>query len=154
MATDKPAAAPAARAAHTGPAESPRYMNVPGVASATQNRAFDPTGRTVDVVYTEDVEQASAEGATYAFSGGVNVMGMPSLVGSNTVRVTTDAVVVPGDVTVDVSGTTDLAGNPMVAANTLAIATTDTLAPSATTLAASAREGSGCTSRRSGSPRW
>ncbi len=114
---------------------------VPGIASVTQNRAFDPTGQTVDVVYTEDVEQVSAEGATYTFTGGVNVMGMPALVGSTTVRVTTDAVVVPGDVTLDVSGTTDLAGNAMMAATTLAVATTDATAPGVASVAANAIEG-------------
>ncbi len=117
-------------------------ISVPAVDTVTQNRSFDPTGMTIDIVYTEDVEQVSAEGATYTFTGGVNVMGMPSLVGAATVRVTTDAVVVPGDVTVDVSGTTDLAGNAMVAASTLAIVTTDSVAPTLSGMAANAIEGS------------
>ncbi|HEX9794412.1 MAG TPA: Ig-like domain-containing protein, partial [Planctomycetota bacterium] len=87
-----------------------------GIISATQNTAFDPTGRTVDVAFDEILADASVGAATFTFSGPQIVLDKTLVVGGQIVRITLDAPIdTVAAETVDVDAAlTDLAGNPEV----------------------------------------
>lgn len=119
-------------AATSAPTAISGDASLPTVLSAVQNRTVDPDGFTVDVRFSEDLEQVSAETlVSYAFSGGGHNVTAATLVGTDVVRLTVDAVVVPPDLTIDVQDVTDLAGNVMAADAGRALTSTDVAAPSA-----------------------
>lgn len=114
------------------------------VTSATQNRNQDGTGKTVDVVFSEDVDQTTAETAgNYTISGGtINVVSATRQASTNTVRLVLDAPVIPGDYTLTVAAVADIAGNVMGSPQSgIAIGSTDTTAPTITDASANAIEG-------------
>lgn len=113
----------------------------PALAGAAQNRAFDPTGKTIDVAFDEAVEQASAENVANWNVPGHNVQTATLLASKSVVRLVCDALVLPGTDTLDASGVLDLAGNAMTPVVAQAVTSTDTTAPSATVLTAQAVEG-------------
>lgn len=116
-------------------------VNLPDVGSATQNRVVDPTGKTLDVVFSEALEETSAEDTNnYAVAGHV-VQTATLLAAKTTVRLEFDIAVLPGTDTLDVSNVTDLAGNTMAAVLAETILSTDSTAPSATAASADAVEG-------------
>lgn len=116
----------------------------PAVTSVTQNRTFDETGKTIDVLMNEDVEETTAENvAHWSASGGQNVVSATLLSGGNTVRVAFDAPVIPGDHTVGASAIKDVAGNTMAAPQVGLVVHPDDFAdPVPQTATASAVEGS------------
>jgi hypothetical protein len=114
----------------------------PTVTAITQNRNVDPTGRTLDVQFSEDVDEATAETAgSYAYSGAQGLVSATRLAGLDAVRLVYDAAVVPGDGRFSVSGVLDLAGNAMPPQAGIAIGSTDTAAPNATGATAQALAG-------------
>lgn len=116
--------------------------SAPTLLSVTQNRNVDPTGRTVDVQFNEDVRETEAETlANFVVSGAQTLQTATQLVGLDAVRLVYDSVVVPGDVTVAIANVPDLAGNTMTAVPASALASTDTTSPSATTSDARALAG-------------
>ena len=116
---------------------------VPTAQTFVQNRSQDPTGKTVDVTFSEDVEQTSAENtANWSVSGGPSVVSATRLTGLEMVRLELDALAVPGDNTVSVSNVTDLAGNVMTPVVAAALTSTDTTPPEILSAEATAVEGS------------
>ena len=114
----------------------------PTVSGAEQNRTLDPTGTTVDVRMSEDVDAATAETlANWTASGGQTVLTATRLAGEDLVRLEFDAAMVPGDVTLSAQNVRDLAGNPMAPQVGIVLTSTDTTPPAATTWSANAREG-------------
>lgn len=116
-------------------------VNLPTVVSVTQNRVFDPAGKTLDVAFSEGLDESSAE-----ILGNWNVAGhvtqTASLLASKSiVRLGFDSFVLPGTDLIDISGVEDLAGNPMLAVLAMSVVSTDTLAPSASAVTAQAIEG-------------
>jgi len=107
--------------------------DAPALTSVTQNRNVDPTGKTLDVRYSEDVREAGAETfGNYVDSGTMSLVSATLLVGLDTVRLVYDAVVVPGDVTIAISSIQDLAGNTLTLVPAASVISTDTTSPSAT----------------------
>jgi len=121
----------------------------PAATTVVQNRALDPSGQTLDVGLSEDVEQAPAElVANWSLSGswpggaGLVVTSAQLLGGLDVVRLRTDLPCLPGDVTLGVSSQEDLAGNVMSAPQLgLAITSSDATAPSIIWAQANAIEG-------------
>jgi len=116
---------------------------VPTVASVLQNRTVDPTGMTLDVQVSEDIDSVQAQNtANWAVTGGINVLTATLQPSQDIVRLTVDAVAVPGDVTASADALVDLAGNAMPAPQAgIAITSTDSTIPNAVTGQASAIEG-------------
>lgn len=105
---------------------------VPTLISVTQNRNVDPTGRTLDVAFSEDVRETGAETfANYVDSGTMALVSATLLGGLDTVRLVYDAVVVPGDVTFAIANVQDLAGNTIVTVPAASVVSTDTTSPNA-----------------------
>ncbi len=115
---------------------------VPTATSVVQNRTQDPTGMTLDVTFSEDVDTTEAETTgNWAVTGltvdSATVLGTP-----NVVRVVlTGGAAVPGTATLDVDSVEDLAGNVMAPVVGMAITSTDTTAPTITTATATAPAG-------------
>lgn len=108
----------------------------PTVSSVVQNRSADPTGKTVDVNFDEDVNQAQAETvASWSSVNGQNVLSATLQPSHNVLRLVFDAPLIPTVDTVVCTQISDLAGNSTAISN-LVTASTDTTPP--TILAASA----------------
>ena len=114
---------------------------LPTLSGATQNRVFDPTGMTVDVVFSEALEETSAETLGNWNIPGKSLQTATLLPSKSVVRLVWDAYVLPGTDTLDASGILDLAGNSMTAVLAQALTSTDTTAPGATSITAQAVEG-------------
>ncbi|MFN0242775.1 MAG: hypothetical protein ACKVWV_07760 [Planctomycetota bacterium] len=115
---------------------------VPTVASVVQNRDIDDDGLTLDVTFSETLDEATAETTTnYTISGAQNLVSATLLPSLDKVQLVFDAPVVPGDVTLDVDAVEDLAGNAMTAAIGLALTSTDSDAPQPLGALATAVEG-------------
>ena len=115
----------------------------PAVSSVIQNRVADGSGRTLDVVFSEDVDAASAaDTSNYTVTPGLTVTSATQLAG-NVVRLETDAVALPGDHTVTVAqAVSDPAGNDLGAAyGPAAFASSDTVAPRSVAVSGTAVEG-------------
>ena len=116
--------------------------SLPAIASVTQNRTFDSSGQTFDVLFDEDVDGTQAQTTgNYTLSGGQNVTGAVLQPDDRTVRLTLDAVATPTVHTIDVANVEDLAGNAMTAVVAGALVSDDTTAPSPTMPVATAVEG-------------
>ena len=115
---------------------------LPTVSQVVQNRNQDPTGQTLDVQMSEDVDLVSSETVgNWAVTGGANVVAAVRQAGQDIVRLTLDAPVVPGDDTVSISGVADLAGNTVLPTMSIPTGSTDVTAPSMTVATAAAIEG-------------
>ncbi|MBI5363628.1 MAG: hypothetical protein HZA53_10655 [Planctomycetes bacterium] len=115
----------------------------PAPSSVTQNRTYDESGRTLDVLFNEDIDETAAETlGNWAISGPHTLTSATLLPGFDTVRLEFDSAVIPGDYTIDVSGMKDRAGNTMLVAwSGLAVYTTDAVPPDLDQAAAAAVEG-------------
>ncbi|MFT4539011.1 MAG: hypothetical protein ACI841_002565 [Planctomycetota bacterium] len=116
----------------------------PEVLTVTQNRSFDPTGVTIDVNLSEDVDETAAETiANWSLDGGLTILTAELLGGGNTVRLTADDIIVPVDITLtSEAGLEDLAGNVTGSAvGSIAIESSDTTEPGLTVVASEAVEG-------------
>jgi hypothetical protein len=115
---------------------------LPTVTGALQNRTQDPTGKTVDVTFSEDIDASAVSTLSNWTVGALGVANAALLGTPNVVRLTlTGGAAVPGVETVDVTGQADIAGNSMVAAFGIAITSTDSTVPSLTTATGNAPEG-------------
>lgn len=104
------------------------------VTGATQDRTFDPAGRTLEVAFDRDILQADAETTAFYSVTGAIVTAATQLTGS-TVRVSVDSVVVPGDRVLTVApGIRDTAGEVSPGAAMQAIDSTDTTEPDAASI--------------------
>jgi len=115
---------------------------LPTVSSAVQNRTQDPTGQTVDVTFSEDID-STAVGTLSNWTVGALTVANATLLGTpNIVRLTlTGGAAVPGIQTVDVINQADLAGNSMAPAAGVVITSTDSTAPSISSSSGTAPEG-------------
>ncbi|MHC4661564.1 MAG: Kelch repeat-containing protein [Planctomycetota bacterium] len=103
----------------------------PSVSSITQRLDLDPSGHTVDILFSEKVDQATAERlANYSVSG-KTVISVVLLADGMTVRIVFLERIVPGTDTISVSGVCDLAGNPVdgPAHTDMPVGSTDTTPP-------------------------
>jgi hypothetical protein len=109
-------------------------VTAPTVTSVVQNRTQDPTGQTLDVTFSEDLDAAAVSTLpNWTVNGGPSVTAGTLLGSPNIVRLTlTGGAAIPGIVTLDVAGQADLAGNPMAPSAGIAITSTDAVAPSMT----------------------
>lgn len=115
---------------------------LPTITSVVQNRNVDVTGKTLIAQFSEDLDEIAAETTSnWASSGSQNVTSATLLSGGDSVLVEFDAIVVPGDYTLDVQNVTDIAGNAMTTVTGFTIGKTDTTTPSALTVVGSAIEG-------------
>jgi len=103
---------------------------LPTIVNVVQNRTQDPTGYTLDVTFSEDLD-ATAVGTLTNWTVGALTIDSATLLGTpNVVRVTVSGgAAVPGVYTVDVINQADLAGNVMAASLGLAIISTDSTVP-------------------------
>ncbi|MBL8861799.1 MAG: hypothetical protein JNK02_07275 [Planctomycetes bacterium] len=114
----------------------------PLVSAVVQNRNVDPTGRTLDVQFSEDVRTAGAQTlGNYSISGAQALQSATLLAGLDTVRLVFDTVVIPGDFTLAVTNVADLAGNALVAVPAATITSTDATRPNPTVVDAVAIAG-------------
>lgn len=105
----------------------------PTLTSVTQNRNVDPTGKTLDVRFSEDVREAGAETfGNYVDTGAMSLVTATLLESLDTVRLVYDDVVVPGDVTIAIANVQDLAGNTITTVPAASVLSTDTTSPSVT----------------------
>jgi hypothetical protein len=117
--------------------------DTPGVSSLTQNRVVDLSGRTVDIVFTEDVDPTTATNpANYTFAP-ANTVSSASVIAGNVVRLQTDDVALPGAYTVSVAqAVSDPAGNDLGAPfGPAGFLSTDVVAPLAIAMSGTAVEG-------------
>lgn len=115
----------------------------PTVSGVVQDRVLDSSGQTIVVTFSEVVTAATAEvPGSYTVSGGVNVTSATLRPDGRTVDLVLDALAIPGTATVDIAaGIEDAAGNASALAAGQALTSTDTTAPAASTIAATAVEG-------------
>lgn len=114
----------------------------PGISFVTQNRTFDPTGRTLDVRVTEALRESSAENlANWTPSGGPSILSATWEGGYDVVRLTLDGPAVPGVVTLAVAGLLDLAGNQIAPVSGVQSFSTDNIPPSVVSVVAAGVEG-------------
>lgn len=117
--------------------------DTPGVSSLTQNRVADLSGKTVDVVFTEDIDPTTATNtANYTFTPALTV-DSATVVAGNIVRLQTDDVALPGDYTLTVAqAVSDPAGNDLGAPfGPTAFPSTDVVAPTSIAASGTAVEG-------------
>ncbi|MCP3917928.1 MAG: hypothetical protein GY711_20465 [bacterium] len=114
----------------------------PRATSFVQKRGVDITGQTLDIRFNDDLKRSEAEDETnFTLSGGINVL-TASLRGGDTVRLTLDALAIPGTHTVSISSNIeDTSGNDLDAVNNAAITSSDTTAPSGASIAGTTIEG-------------
>ncbi|MEO0652137.1 MAG: hypothetical protein AAFZ65_15800, partial [Planctomycetota bacterium] len=112
-------------------------VDAPTILSAVQNRDEDTDGVVVDVTFSEDVDDTTAETlVNWTINGGPSLVSAARQTDASVVRLTLDAAAVPGDVTFDLTGLTDPAGNAISAVAGQGLTSTDTTAPSATSATA------------------
>lgn len=114
----------------------------PRVSTITQNRSIDPTGLTLDVLFTEAIEQTSAETpSNWSLSGLQPLLTATLQADLRTVRLVYNAHVIPGETTLSTVGITDYAGNAMLSSIMNPILSTDNTLPTASIDALTAVEG-------------
>lgn len=115
---------------------------LPAISKVEQNRSEDPTGRTLDVTLTEDVDPTAAQmTGSWGVTGGLTVTSATLQPNKEVVRLVLDGLAVPGDVTLSASAVEDLAGNAMAAVSGVAVGATDTVPPVVSTPSARAVQG-------------
>lgn len=112
----------------------------PAPLTAVQRRNLDTWGRTIDVRFGEDLDEASAEDVNNWSVTGLNVQ-TATLVALRVVRLVLDDTAVPGDATIAISGVTDLAGNAMTAVPAQSFTSSDARPPAGVSSLAEAIEG-------------
>ncbi|MEM7518299.1 MAG: Ig-like domain-containing protein, partial [Planctomycetota bacterium] len=96
-------------------------MVPPSIENAFANLRFDATGRTVDVLFDEDIDETFVTTVLFwSTSGAANVTAVEAL-SSNRVRLTLDAALLGGDTISLGTGLEDAAGNAQTVANPLSI---------------------------------
>ncbi len=114
----------------------------PRLTAAVQNRAVDPQGATIDLVFDEPMDAASVEDvAHYTASNGALPLWAALLANGMQLRVSFDAAVLPGVTTLEVDGVLDLAGNPSAPVAYFPITSDDLEPPLVVTAAATALPG-------------
>lgn len=114
----------------------------PTIISVVQNRTQDPTGYTLDVSFSEDLEGTPVANTANWAVPGLTVASATLLGTPNKVRVVlTGGAAVPGINTLSSSNQVDLAGNAIVAVTGRAMTSTDSSTPSIISAAASAAAG-------------
>lgn len=115
----------------------------PTVTSVLQNRVQDPSGQTLDVTFSEDIDATAISTLTNWTVAGLTVSAANQLGTPDVVRLTlTGGAAVPGTHTLDVANQADLAGTAMAAPQTgIAITSTDSSAPSVTSVSVNALAG-------------
>ncbi len=118
-------------------------VDAPSVLSVVQNRVQDPSGQTLDVTFSEDLDGTAVANLANWTVSGLTVSNATLLGTPDVARLTlTGGPAVPGLDTLDVSNQSDLAGNAMPAPATgLAITSTDSTQPSVVSGFASAISG-------------
>lgn len=118
-------------------------VTAPVASVVLQNRATDPTGVTLDVTLSEDLETAPAQNiANWTLTGGLSVISATLLPNLNSVRLVCDGPVIPGDYTLSCDNLEDLAGTVMASAQVgLVVTSTDSDAPVAVSSSASSIQG-------------
>ncbi|MEM6571279.1 MAG: Ig-like domain-containing protein [Planctomycetota bacterium] len=119
--------------------------SAPTVDSIVQNRTADPTGRTIDVTFSEDLDVATAATTShYDFTPTITVQSATLLAG-RIARLQLATVAIPGDVQLTVEqAVSDPAGNDLGSDfGPAAIASSDVAPPNAIVLAGRAVEGHG-----------
>jgi len=117
-------------------------FTLPEVMASVQNRNIDGSGASVDVAFSEDVDQATAEvTGNWALSGGLSVVSATRMADLRTVRLELDAPITPGDDTISAALVEDIAGNPMDTVVGLVVTSTDQLQPTISTPVAIGVEG-------------
>lgn len=115
--------------------------DAPSVTTVRQNRTVDPTGATLDVTFSEDVELTSAEDTANYTVGALTVNTATQLSDERVVRLELSGLAVPGDVTLDATSVLDIAGNVMGADTGNSLTKDDFVAPVASLEAVDAPEG-------------
>jgi hypothetical protein len=114
----------------------------PTVVAAIQDRTVDPTGKTVDVQLSEDVDATTAEASTsFSSSGPQGLVSATLHPGTRVVTLVFDAPMIPGDATLSAQDVQDLAGNAMAPTFGIALVSTDTTPPSVVSFGGNANEG-------------
>ncbi len=113
----------------------------PTASAAIQNRVADPTGQTVDVTFSEDLDPATAQDASNYDIGagaGTNITSATVLPDGNTVRVVTTTVLIPGTVNISIDNDIeDLAGTATgVVIGPITLTSTDVTDPTISTITA------------------
>jgi len=103
--------------------------DAPAVTTVRQNRTVDPTGATLDVTFTEDLEETSAENTANYTVGALTVDTATRLSDERVVRLELSGLAVPGDVTLDATSIADIAGNVMGADTRNSLTKDDFVAP-------------------------
>jgi hypothetical protein len=102
----------------------------PAIMTVSQNLAADPTGRAIDVEFSENVSRYYAENAAaYSVTGGRTVLSATLQSDGKTVRLVFDVPPYPGEHTLSASGARDGAGNGMSPVSGAAISGSDIFAP-------------------------
>ncbi|MFT5830571.1 MAG: hypothetical protein ACI9D0_001157 [Bacteroidia bacterium] len=115
---------------------------LPTIVTLVQNRVVDPSGMLVDVTFSEDVEETTAETlGNWSVSGGITVLTVQRMADPRTVRLTMDDQVIPGDNMVAADLIEDVAGNAMASASGLSVTSSDLMEPTFSGEVASAIEG-------------
>ncbi|MEM9381708.1 MAG: Ig-like domain-containing protein [Planctomycetota bacterium] len=117
----------------------------PTVESIVQNRTADPTGRTVDVTFSEDLDVTSATTTSYYDFTPTITVPSATLLAGRIVRLQLAGEAIPGDVQLTVEqAVSDPAGNDLGGDfGPASIASTDVVPPSALVVAGRAVEGYG-----------
>jgi len=114
----------------------------PSISSIVQNRSEDDTGATVDVTFSEDVDQTAAENsANWQAPNGQLIVSATLQASQNIVRLVYDAPLIPTVDGVTCLAIADLAGNAAGPLGQLVDSSTDTLAPAVAAATANAIEG-------------
>jgi hypothetical protein len=112
----------------------------PAPLTAVQRRNLDSSGRTLDIRFSEDLDEASAETLVNWSVGALNIQ-TATLITPRVVRLTVDDAAVPGDVTIAIQDLLDLAGNTLTPVAALAFGSSDTREPAVNAVLARAIEG-------------
>lgn len=113
----------------------------PAISTVVQNRDFDGDGRTLDVSFDEDVDQATAETLGNWSVSGATVQSATLLAGLNTVRVAFDRAILPGSDLLNVAGVEDIGGVAMAPVVGAAVTSSDVDVPVVLAASAAAIEG-------------
>jgi len=114
----------------------------PSISSIVQNRSEDATGATVDVTFSEDVDQTAAENtANWQAPNGQLIVSATLQASQNIVRLVYDAPMIPTVDGVTCLSITDLAGNVAGPLGQLVGSSTDTTAPAVSSAVANAVAG-------------
>jgi hypothetical protein len=117
----------------------------PSIMSVVQNRTLDPTGKTIDVTWSEDLDPVEAEMAgNWTLTGGLTVLNASLLVSdARIVRLTADGPATPLDVTMTTPALIEDLASIMIAGaiGPVAITSSDMNAPTVSNITGNCIEG-------------